>query len=166
MAQRPRRSIGAKQRLRILQRDHFKCTNCGKSPATDPEVYLEVDHRQPHSKGGSNDDTNLFTLCRFCNRGKGNDEGLNKSRDADIINRLDRINPQIVKSMAQNGYAMVVANSEEFAELMRLNRGFDGYQLEPTTNTIIGFQAGASLGIYTTNDHGGSKTHFRIAPSD
>lgn len=61
---------------------------------------------------------------------------------------------------------MVVANSEEFAELIRLTRGFDGYAIEPTTNTISGFRAGASLGIYTLNDHGGSKTHFRIAPID
>jgi hypothetical protein len=166
MAQRSRRPIGAKQRLRILLRDNLKCTNCGNSPATDPEVYLEVDHRTPYSKGGSDDDTNLYTLCRLCNRGKGNDEGLNKSRDSDIINRLDRINPAIIKAMADNGSAIVVANSEEFAELIRLNRGFEGYEIVPTTNTISGFGAGASLGIYTLNDHGGSKTHFRIAPID
>lgn len=166
MTERRRRSAGAKQRLRILQRDNFKCTNCGNSPATDPDVYLEVDHRIPHSKGGSDDDQNLHTLCRFCNRGKGNDEGLNKSRDADLINRLDRINPDITVSMAVNGHAMVVANAEEYAELIRLNRGFDGYKIEPTTNTIVGLGAGASLGIYTLNDHGGSKTNFRIAPSD
>ena len=163
---RQRRQIGAKRRLQILQHDNFKCTNCGKSPAIDREVYLEIDHLLPHSKGGSEDDDNLVTLCRDCNRGKGNDESLNKSRHADIVNRLDRINPEVSKSMATYGHAMVVANSDEFAELMRLNRGFEGYKIEAFHNTISGFGAGGNLGIYTLNDHGGSKAHFRIAPSD
>jgi len=35
------------------------------------EVSLEVDHRIPESKGGTDDESNLVTSCRDCNRGKG-----------------------------------------------------------------------------------------------
>lgn len=33
-------------------------------------VALEVDHMQPVSKGGTNDEENLWTLCKPCNQGK------------------------------------------------------------------------------------------------
>lgn len=137
-----------------------------QEPIDCPEVYLEVDHREPHSKGGSDDDSNLQNLCRRCNRGKGNDEQLNKAIETDFLNRVHRINPEILLVMTDRSEAWVVANAEEFAELRRLNENFEGYSLEPSTNTIIGFAAGRSLGIYTLNDNGGAKTHFRIAPRD
>ncbi|MCC5643416.1 HNH endonuclease [Nostoc sp. CHAB 5824] len=55
-------------RFTVLRRDRHKCVSCGKSP---PEVTLEVDHKEPFSKGGTNDISNLQTLCFDCNRGKG-----------------------------------------------------------------------------------------------
>ncbi|OUL33076.1 hypothetical protein BV372_17795 [Nostoc sp. T09] len=55
-------------RFAVLQRDDHKCVSCGQSP---PQVTLEVDHKKPFSKGGSNDMNNLQTLCFHCNRGKG-----------------------------------------------------------------------------------------------
>jgi hypothetical protein len=129
---------------------------------------LEVDHFEPFSKGGSDNETNLKTLCRPCNRGKGNDEELNKALDADFRNLLDRINGQILPALAEDGRSVVVvANSDEYTQLVHLNRYFDGYNLlADTTSTIVGFEAGKNMGIYTLNDNGGSKVKFQISFED
>ena len=58
-------------RFRILQRDHFRCQYCGRSPATDLGVRLQVDHRQSRANGGTHADDNLVTTCFECNNGKG-----------------------------------------------------------------------------------------------
>lgn len=55
-------------RYQVLKRDRV-CRLCGAGPDDAP---LEVDHILPRSKGGSNDLTNLQTLCRPCNQGKSN----------------------------------------------------------------------------------------------
>jgi len=62
-----RRSLPAALRYKILKRDRFTCQACG---ACGPDVQLEVDHKIPVSKGGTEDDSNLTTLCIDCNRGK------------------------------------------------------------------------------------------------
>jgi 5-methylcytosine-specific restriction protein A len=62
------RYIPLSVRFTVLQRDNHKCVSCGKTP---PEVTLEVDHKEPFSQGGTNDISNLQTLCFKCNRGKG-----------------------------------------------------------------------------------------------
>jgi len=62
------RHIPASVRVSVLHRDGYKCVFCGRSPN---QVQLEVDHIVPFSKGGSNDLSNLQTLCFDCNRGKG-----------------------------------------------------------------------------------------------
>lgn len=56
-------------RYRIMERDGFRCCVCGRSARSG--VELEVDHIIPIARGGSSDDSNLQTLCRDCNRGKG-----------------------------------------------------------------------------------------------
>ena len=61
------RNITLKVRMEVLRRDSSQCVCCGRKP---PEVSLEVDHMIPFSKGGSNDLSNLQTLCFDCNRGK------------------------------------------------------------------------------------------------
>ncbi|MGA2806268.1 MAG: HNH endonuclease [Acidimicrobiales bacterium] len=164
MPQRRRRAIGAKKRLEILQRDNYTCRICGRSPITHPGLPLEVDHVMPFSKDGTEDGSNLQTLCRPCNAGKGSDEALNKAVDSELRNLLDQINPAINRAVLKDGRAVVVANSDEFTELARKNAYFNGYQIKVYPSTITGLQAGFSLGIYTLNDNGGSKTHFQIAP--
>jgi hypothetical protein len=57
-------------RYAILSRDKFTCKSCG-AKAIDGAI-LEVDHIIPRSKGGSNDPSNLRTLCSNCNGGKSN----------------------------------------------------------------------------------------------
>lgn len=75
------RSTGSFKRLRfrILNRDNFKCTYCGRNPV-DHNVILHVDHIIPVSKGGSDKETNLRTACDDCNKGK-TDTLLNYSKN-------------------------------------------------------------------------------------
>lgn len=60
-------SLSKRTRFEIFKRDCFTCQYCGRRP---PEVVLEVDHIEPKSKGGSDDQINLITSCADCNRGK------------------------------------------------------------------------------------------------
>jgi 5-methylcytosine-specific restriction endonuclease McrA len=60
-------SLSKKTRFEIFKRDGFTCQYCGQRP---PDVVLEVDHIEPKSKGGSDEEINLITSCYDCNRGK------------------------------------------------------------------------------------------------
>ena len=62
-----RRSLGAKLRFEILERDNFECQFCGSRPGNDK---LHVDHFLPYSRGGSHDLENLGAACDKCNNGK------------------------------------------------------------------------------------------------
>jgi hypothetical protein len=55
----------------VLARDHWTCCSCGRSTRQDG-VLLEVDHILPRSRGGTDELTNLQTLCKKCNIGKSN----------------------------------------------------------------------------------------------
>lgn len=63
-----RRKITATIRFAIFQRDHNRCTVCGRG--ADDGASLEVDHNTPVAAGGTDDLDNLRTLCRECNEGK------------------------------------------------------------------------------------------------
>lgn len=65
-------NIGLGLRYKVLSRDNFKCVRCGRSPATDPNVELHIDHKLPFSKGGKTILENLETKCKECNLGKSN----------------------------------------------------------------------------------------------
>ena len=58
-------------RYEVLKRDRFRCTICGRSPATTLGVELHVDHIIPFSVGGTTVAENLRSTCRDCNLGKG-----------------------------------------------------------------------------------------------
>jgi 5-methylcytosine-specific restriction endonuclease McrA len=66
------RGINGQLRYLILQKDNFKCRACGRSPANEPGVRLQVDHITPWSTGGETVAKNLQTLCQQCNLGKSN----------------------------------------------------------------------------------------------
>lgn len=74
-AHAPRRHSGASTpmalRFQVLQRDRFRCTACGNSPARDPDCALQVDHILPRAKGGCSTPENLRSLCAACNLGRG-----------------------------------------------------------------------------------------------
>lgn len=59
-------------RFRVLSRDLFRCCLCGRSPATELDCILHVDHIHPFSKGGKTTFENLRSLCSHCNVGKSN----------------------------------------------------------------------------------------------
>lgn len=55
-------------RNQVLKRDNYTCLWCGKEQRKG--VSLQVDHIQPVAMGGSNEMSNLQTLCKECNRMK------------------------------------------------------------------------------------------------
>lgn len=67
-----RRNFNNSLRYDIMKRDNFRCCLCGRSPATDTTIELEIDHIKSIKNGGKNTEDNLQTLCRECNIGKAN----------------------------------------------------------------------------------------------
>lgn len=61
-------SKGLSLRFRIFKRDNYRCQLCGAT--AQDGVRLEMDHKVPRAKGGTDDESNLWTLCFECNRGK------------------------------------------------------------------------------------------------
>ena len=57
-------------RHEVLKQNNYKCVECGVSSSLGG-VTLEVDHIVPVSRGGTDDLSNLQTLCKICNREKG-----------------------------------------------------------------------------------------------
>lgn len=62
-------ALSYKVRFAVFSRDGFTCQYCGQRA---PSVKLNVDHRMPRSRGGSDDMSNLITACFACNSGKSN----------------------------------------------------------------------------------------------
>ena len=56
-------------RIGIFRRDGYCCKHCGEQFS---RRQLELDHIKPISTGGDDSIENLQTLCRTCNRKKGN----------------------------------------------------------------------------------------------
>ena len=61
--------IEVERRVRITARN--RCGYC-LSPQHLVMARLEIEHIIPRSKGGSNDESNLWLACPLCNRYKGN----------------------------------------------------------------------------------------------
>lgn len=55
-------------RFQVLKRDGYRCQLCGATAADG--ARLEVDHKVPRARGGTDDESNLWVLCLPCNRGK------------------------------------------------------------------------------------------------
>lgn len=62
--------IRQEKRLAIYIRDGLACAYC--SASVEEGTQLSLDHVKPHSKGGSNSETNLVTCCFKCNSSRGN----------------------------------------------------------------------------------------------
>ena len=72
-----------KHRFRVYKKSNFKCVFCGLffqppkdwdgiSAIHNGEMYLEIDHIKPTSKGGSDTLENKQALCQKCNNKKSN----------------------------------------------------------------------------------------------
>ena len=70
------RTVPLSIRLKVLDRNAYRCVLCGRSPATEIGVRLHIDHKMPFSKGGSSTIDNLQTLCQDCNLGKSDKQAL------------------------------------------------------------------------------------------
>lgn len=63
-----RGKVSNKMRFSIYKRDGYRCRICGRSGLFDD---LEIDHIKPIAKGGKTTYDNLQTLCKHCNKEKG-----------------------------------------------------------------------------------------------
>ena len=63
-----RGKVSNKMRFFIYERDNYRCCFCGR---TQRFVELEIDHIKPIAKGGKSTIDNLQTLCKKCNKEKG-----------------------------------------------------------------------------------------------
>lgn len=76
--------VAGSVRRRIFRRDEYRCQFCGLQgrehrhasgaftfPTEKVDVFLSIDHIVARANGGSNDETNLRTLCVPCNTKKG-----------------------------------------------------------------------------------------------
>lgn len=69
---KPRAAMSPRLRFKVFKRDAYHCQICGRS--AQHGIVLEVDHKVPVVKGGSDEMSNLWTLCFDCNRGKRDDD--------------------------------------------------------------------------------------------
>lgn len=60
-----RQSIPREVREMVYRRDGYRCVEC------DSPNQLTCDHKTPWSHGGSDDPSNLQTMCQSCNSRKG-----------------------------------------------------------------------------------------------
>lgn len=81
--------MSARLRWMILERDHFTCKYCGRSPLTH-SVELHVDHVVAESSGGESILDNLITACVDCNLGKS-DLNMDETNRESISQYLARL---------------------------------------------------------------------------
>ena len=74
-------NVTRSQRARILERDGYKCQQCGS------EDQPCIDHIIPVSRGGDSSDDNLQVLCLPCNTKKGNkvDSTSNRPSSKEVV---------------------------------------------------------------------------------
>jgi hypothetical protein len=65
-----RAPISRALRNQIYARDRYTCQQCGAKKGN-LGVQLVIDHKKPVKRGGTNDPSNLQTLCSLCNSKQG-----------------------------------------------------------------------------------------------
>lgn len=64
-----RKKISKQKRLYIYKRDNYHCLACGKPVL---KTNITIDHLIPIDCGGTDDEWNLATMHKNCNKKKGN----------------------------------------------------------------------------------------------
>jgi hypothetical protein len=64
-----RQNISEKLREKVRKLAQYRCGYCLFSEIYSPTIF-QIDHIIPFSKGGTNDEANLWLLCETCNRAK------------------------------------------------------------------------------------------------
>ena len=65
---RRRKSFSAELKRELFNAQGGKCMYCGRKPGID---LMDIDHKNPMAKGGSDSKRNLQLICRSCNTRKG-----------------------------------------------------------------------------------------------
>ncbi len=108
--------IRPEKRLAIYLRDGFSCVVCGK--AADDGHVLSLDHVVPRVDSGTNDSSNLVTLCCGCNSSKQHKD-LKQwliERDSNTASKLyARIQTQVAKSVNVAAGKDILATRKNFA---------------------------------------------------
>lgn len=66
--ERRRKSFSPTLKSELFKSQGGKCMYCGRKPGMD---LMDIDHKNPVAKGGSDNKRNLQLLCRSCNTRKG-----------------------------------------------------------------------------------------------
>ena len=82
LKQATRRAPTPALRMKILERDGYRCRICGQSSNLDTNVVLHVHHVRPWSERGITDKANLVTLCHTCH------SGLDPHHNPDLVKHL------------------------------------------------------------------------------
>ncbi len=64
-----KRAPTRKARMKVVERDLYRCRICGRRPADYVDVELDVHHIRPFAKDGLTVEENLITLCHTCHAG-------------------------------------------------------------------------------------------------
>ena len=106
-----RATFTRKERRYIARSQGNRCMYCGTRLTVD---NLQIDHMDPVSRGGSNDEENLQALCRRCNIRKGNhtDEEF-RERYFEVVDPYAEPPPRVIPQ-------------REFVEIMKSTRAHEG----------------------------------------
>ena len=88
-----RKTLSSHIKMEVLSRDGFSCVDCGtpvfalinKSRQGTGDMQAEIDHIVPFSLGGSNESSNLQTLCSPCNKKKSDSYPKDSYATKDVV---------------------------------------------------------------------------------
>ena len=118
MITKKRRAVHPRKKQKIFERDGFKCVNCSKSGDFNA---LEVDHVISIKDGGTNEDSNLQTLCYRCNMNKLHKKEVTNKYFLNLspLERLDVIKKRLVeyKHLSYAEFKVIFTQDELFNRL-------------------------------------------------